>query len=76
MENSLKKVMLVFAIILLIACMLFAMVACDNDSNKADNDARFVKCPNCNGLGWTLKSGNISKRVECSRCSGKGYIVR
>lgn len=81
MQILLKKAMLILVIVVLVTCMLFTFIACNDDSGKnkdsgkSNGDARFVKCPECNGSGEKFDAYKL-KIYKCSRCNGKGYIIK
>jgi hypothetical protein len=40
---------------------------------KVCNDTRCVPCPNCDGVGTYLATGN--RTVTCTSCRGRGFVV-
>lgn len=82
MQILLKKAMIILVIAVLVACMLLTFIACNDDSGKNkdgfgknNDDARFVKCPECYGSGEKIDAYHL-KVYKCPRCNGKGYIIR
>ena len=74
MQILLKKAMIILVIAVLVACMLLTFIACNDDSGKNKDDARFVMCPKCEGSGRII-DGHKAKVYTCPRCDGKGFII-
>ncbi len=49
------------------------------DGNRYDKSSKCIKCPNCNGAGFTVEyvesffGQRERKRVQCSHCNGTGF---